>query len=542
MFSSPATKGYGRGMSRIAGWTMNKLLSAPIKEVSREICGNAVRPSEICKASVKLTSIVKPLNAYITVTNDVAGEQANAADERQRRNSLLGQLDGIPIAVKDNYCVRGKPTTCASRMLANFSPGYDATVYDKLRAQGAVLIGKTNLDEFAMGSGTVDSIYGPTKNLWGSEVLSQFYSCGSSDESQITKRKLHGKDAWHIAGGSSGGSAVAVATGTCYAALGSDTGGSTRNPASYCGLVGLKPTYGLISRYGLIPLLNSMDVPGILTRTVDDAVLILNAIAGPDQADPTTVQREYVPINLSKTIDVSNLRIGIPKEYGVQGISDEIVECWEKISRLLEDAGASVVPVSLPHTDYSIVCYSVLNRCDVASNLACYDGIEYGHRADEWSSAHELYKRTRSEGFNDVVKDRILVGNYFLLAENYEKYYVKAMKMRRLIAQDFDVLWNNNIDLLLTPTTLTEAPRYDEFVQLDNQTQCLIQDHCTQPANMAGLPAINVPIKLSRNGLPLSLQLMAPLFHEQRLLTVAKWIEQSVQFPRLELKNSCLLE
>ncbi|XP_011690710.1 PREDICTED: glutamyl-tRNA(Gln) amidotransferase subunit A, mitochondrial [Wasmannia auropunctata] len=521
---------------------MNKLLHIPIKEVSREIYGGAIRPSEICKACVKLTSVIKPLNAYITVTSDVAEEQASAADERQRRSALLGQLDGIPVAVKDNYCVVGKPTTCASRMLVNFSPGYNATVYERLRMQGAVLIGKTNLDEFAMGSGTVDSFYGPTKNLWGSDVLSQFYSHGSDSSHKVITRKLHEKDAWRIAGGSSGGSAVAVATGTCYAALGSDTGGSTRNPASYCGLVGLKPTYGLVSRYGLIPLLNSMDVPGILTRTVDDAVLILNAIAGPDRADPTTVQRECVPINLSETIDVSNLRIGIPKEYGIQGISEEIAGCWEKVARLLEEAGASVVPVSLPHTDYSIVCYSVLNRCDVASNLACYDGIEYGHRADEWSSAHELYKRSRSEGFNDVAKGRILVGNYFLLAENYEKYYIKAMKMRRLIARDFDVLWHNNIDLLLTPTTLTEAPCYDEFVQLDNQTQCLIQDHCTQPANMAGLPAINVPIELSRNGLPLSLQLMAPLFHEQRLLTVAKWLEQAVRFPRLELKNSCLLE
>ncbi|KAL0132185.1 hypothetical protein PUN28_000157 [Cardiocondyla obscurior] len=520
---------------------MNKLLSAPIKEVSQKIYDNAVRPSEICKASVKLASVVKPLNAYITVTSDAAREQAVAADERQQKNSLLGRLDGIPVAIKDNYCVKGEPTTCASRMLANFSPGYNATVYERLRTQGAVLIGKTNLDEFAMGSGTVDSLYGPTKNLWGSEVMSQFYSNGS-ESSRATTRKLRSKNAWRIAGGSSGGSAVAVATGTCYAALGSDTGGSTRNPASYCGLVGLKPTYGLVSRYGLIPLLNSMDVPGILTRTVDDAVLILNAIAGPDQADSTTVRREYAPITLPETIDVRNLRIGIPKEYGIEGISKETEECWEKVSRLLEEAGANIVPVSLPHTDYSIVCYSVLNRCDVASNLACYDGIEYGHRADEWSSAHELYKKTRSEGFNDVVKGRILVGNYFLLAENYEKYFVKAMKMRRLIAQDFDVLWDSDVDLLLTPTTLTEAPSYDEFVQLDNQTQCLIQDHCTQPANMAGLPAINVPINLSREGLPLSLQLMAPLFHEQRLLTVAKWIEQAVQFPRLKLKNSCLLE
>lgn len=518
---------------------MNKLLSASIREVSRRIYDGTVRPSDVCEACVKLTSLVEPLNAYITVTSDVANEQASDADARQRRKLLLGQLDGIPVAVKDNYCVKGAPTTCASRMLANFSPGYDATVYERLRKQGAILIGKTNLDEFAMGSGTVDSLYGPTKNLWGSEVLSQFYE---SNGSSIAEWKLRNKDAWCIAGGSSGGSAVAVATGTCYAALGSDTGGSTRNPASYCGLVGLKPTYGLVSRYGLIPLLNSMDVPGILARTVDDTVLILNAIAGPDLSDPTTVQREYVPINLSETINVSNLRIGIPKEYRVQGINEEVQECWDEISHCLEEAGANIVPVSLPHTDYSIVCYSVLNRCDVASNLACYDGIEYGHRADEGSSAHELYKNTRSEGFNDVVKGRILVGNYFLLAENYKEYYVKAMKMRRLIAQDFDALWNGNIDLLLTPTTLTEAPTYDEFIQLDNQTQCLIQDHCTQPANMAGLPAINVPIKLSRRGLPLSLQLMAPLFHEQRLLTVAKWIEQTVQFPRLELKSSCVLE
>ncbi|XP_070169204.1 glutamyl-tRNA(Gln) amidotransferase subunit A, mitochondrial isoform X9 [Polyergus mexicanus] len=520
---------------------MNKLLSAPIREVSRKIYDDTVRPSDICEACVKLTTLVKPLNAYITVTSDVACEQASDADARRRRNSLLGQLDGIPIAVKDNYCVKDGLTTCASRMLANFSPGYNATVYERLKKLGAVLIGKTNLDEFAMGSGTVDSLYGPTKNLWGSEVQSQFYS-HESDGSSINESKVCEKDAWHIAGGSSGGSAVAVATGTCYAALGSDTGGSTRNPASYCGLVGLKPTYGLVSRYGLIPLLNSMDVPGILARVIDDTVLILNAIAGPDPADPTTVQNEYVPINLPKTIDVSNLRIGIPKEYKVQSISEEVQACWDKVSRHLEEAGANIVPVSLPHTDYSIACYSVLNRCDVASNLACYDGIEYGHRADEWSSAHELYKKTRSEGFNDVVKGRILVGNYFLLAENYKEYYVKAMKMRRLIAQDFDALWNGNIDLLLTPTTLTEAPSYNEFTRLDNQTQCLIQDYCTQPANMAGLPAINVPITLSRRGLPLSLQLMAPLFHEQRLLTVAKWIEQTVRFPRLQLKDSCLLK
>ncbi|XP_076631992.1 glutamyl-tRNA(Gln) amidotransferase subunit A, mitochondrial [Colletes latitarsis] len=519
---------------------MNKLLSASIKEVSQKIHAGDVCPSEIAKAAVKLTTIIKPLNAYITVTDDTAKEQAKKSDVRQKNNALLGKLDGIPVALKDNYCTNGHLTSCASKMLSNFFPVYDATVYQRLKDSGAVLIGKTNLDEFAMGSGTIDSHYGPTKNLWNSAVTEKYYSCNHCQKEHT--RESSNENSWHIAGGSSGGSAVAVATGSCYAALGSDTGGSTRNPASYCGLVGLKPTYGLVSRYGLIPLVNSMDVPGILTRYIDDAAFILNAIAGPDEADSTTVRTEYVPLNLPNTIDISNLRIGIPKEYKLRNISSNIQECWDKVSHSLREAGASVSTVSMPHTSYSISCYAVLNRCDVASNLACYDGMQYGYRADEWSSVEESYTKTRTEGFGNVVKERILIGNYFLLKENYEEYYVKAMKMRRLISNDFDAVWNNNIDLLLTPTTLTEAPNYNEFVTLDNQTQCLLQDYCTQSANMAGIPAINVPIKLSENGLPLSLQLMAPPFHEERLLMVAKWIEQKVKFPRLELKHLSLLE
>lgn len=304
----------------------------------------------------------------------------------------------------------------------------------------------------------------------------------------------------------------------------------------------MKPTYGLISRYGLIPLVNSMDVPGILTRNVEDTVSVLNCIAGPDEADSTCVRREYVPFNLPNTIDISDLRIGIPEEYREENISPEMQECWDDVSRYLKEAGASLSKVSLPHTNFSIMCYTVLNRCDVASNLACYDGMEFGYRADEWTSVHEMIKRTRSEGFGKVVKDRIFVGNYFLLEENYEEYYVKAMKIRRLITEDFNTVWNNNTDLLLTPTTLTEAPDYNDFVSMDNQTQCSIQDYCTQPANMAGIPAVNVPIKLSKNGLPLSLQLMAPPFQEKRLLTVAKWIEQRVNFPKLELKDLSLFE
>lgn len=327
-----------------------------------------------------------------------------------------------------------------------------------------------------------------------------------------------------------------MATHSCYAAIGSDTGGSTRNPASYCGLIGLKPTYGLVSRNGLIPLVNSMDVPGILTRYVEDAVLILNSIAGPDDADSTTIKKDYVPFSIPEKIDISNLRVGIPKEYKIDGISKEIQNCWDEVALLIEEAGAKVIPVSLPYTDYSIVCYSVLNCCSVASNMARYDGVRYGYRADEENSLTELYRKTRSTGFNDVVKGRIFAGNFFLLKENYEQYYVKAMKLRRLISQDFNKVWDSNIDLLLTPTTLTDAPIYDEFVLLDNQRQCLIQDYCTQPANMAGIPAVNIPIKLSKKGLPLSLQLMGPHLQEKCLLTVAKWIEDCVRFPRIQLK------
>lgn len=335
---------------------------------------------------------------------------------------------------------------------------------------------------------------------------------------------------------------MAVASGTCYAALGSDTGGSTRNPASYCGLIGLKPTYGLVSRHGLIPLVNSMDVPGILTRHVDDALLILNTIAGPDPADSTTLKEEYSPISLPEKIDVTGLRIGIPKEYQLTELSDEVNECWRNVERMLEEAGAKIVPVSLPHTELSIVCYSVLNQCEVASNMARYDGVEFGFRANENFSTNELFAKTRSEGFNDVVRSRILAGNYFLLTENYDDYFVKAMRVRRLISQDFDAAWNLGIDVLLTPTTISDAPLYSDFIKSDNQTQCTVQDYFTQPANMAGLPAINIPVSISRKGLPLSLQLMAPNFEERRLLSVAKWIEESVQFSKLVLRDNSFLE
>ncbi|XP_051157608.1 glutamyl-tRNA(Gln) amidotransferase subunit A, mitochondrial [Leptopilina boulardi] len=521
---------------------MNKILFSPIKEVSKKINTGEINPSDILNSSLKLIDSVKSLNAYISLTSKLDENKEfgnNQQNEKLKNKDISNDLYGIPIAIKDNFCTQDHLTTCGSLMLANFIPGYDATVCSRLKKSGAILIGKTNLDQFAMGCGTVDSFFGPTKNIWGCELM-EHYFCEKREISKEKKNSSSNEDDWHIAGGSSGGSAVAVASGTCYAALGSDSGGSTRNPAAYCGLIGLKPTYGLVSRHGLIPLVNSMDVPGILTRHVDDALIVLNAIAGPDSADSTTLKREYQPISLPENIDVSGLRIGIPKEYQLKNLSNEVNECWQNVARILEEAGAKIISVSLPHTEFSIVCYSVLNKCEVASNMARYDGIEFGYRANETFSTEELFAKTRSTGFNDVVKSRILAGNYFLLSENYENYFVKAMKVRRLIAEDFNALWNMEIDLLLTPTTLSDAPMYRDFIKADNQTQCSMQDYFTQPANMAGLPAINIPVSISKKGLPLSLQLMAANLEERKLLTVAKWIEESVQFPKLTLRDMSL--
>lgn len=327
----------------------------------------------------------------------------------------------------------------------------------------------------------------------------------------------------------------------CLSAIGSDTGGSTRNPASYCGVVGLKPTYGLCSRHGLIPLVNSMDVPGILARSVSDCVDVLNAVAGPDSLDSTIIREPFKTLQLPE-VDQTNLRsvrIGIPKEYHCDGLSAEVLETWTKVADLLECAGARVQQVSLPNTAASIFVYSILNQCEVASNMARYDGIEYGHRAADERSTEQLYAQSRAEGFNHVVKTRILTGNFFLLRKNYDHYFENALRVRRLIADDFTRVFNgqstdDNVDILLTPTTLSDAPLYKDFVTQSNRDQCAVQDFCTQPANMAGIPAVSIPIRLSKAGLPLSLQLMSNSLNEQLLLTVARWIEAQVEFDPLE--------
>ncbi|PNF29830.1 Glutamyl-tRNA(Gln) amidotransferase subunit A, mitochondrial [Cryptotermes secundus] len=491
------------------------MLSLSVRQISRKLQDGVIVPSDVCTACLYQAEKLKKLNIFVRLTKEVAEHQAKESDVRYTNGNVRSLLDGIPVAVKDNYCTRNIETTCSSRMLESFKPPYNATVVQKLQDAGAVLLGKCNMDEFAMGSGTVDSIHGPTKNIWQSgekytllrnvgeraTSVEQVQGCNSTHGSKMVYQELHHLSShsnkegssspseegdWFIAGGSSGGSAVAVASGAVFAALGSDTGGSTRNPAAYCGVVGLKPSYGLLSRHGLIPLVNSMDVPGILTRTVDDAATLLNILAGHDLLDSTTVQDSFIPLDLSQDIDISRIRIGIPKEYNCPGMSDEVMETWSGVADILERAGAEVVQVSMPHTPSSIACYSVLNQCEVASNMARYDGIEFGLRTAENRSTEELYASTRSQGFNETVRGRILAGNYFLLQRNYPHYFLQALKVRRLIAQDFTHAWSSGIDVLLTPTTLTDAPRYSQFISRDNREQCASQDYCTQPANMAG--------------------------------------------------------
>ncbi|XP_061699162.1 glutamyl-tRNA(Gln) amidotransferase subunit A, mitochondrial isoform X2 [Syngnathoides biaculeatus] len=497
------------------------MLSLTLREVSVAFREGKSSPTELCRKCLNRIKQNQHLNAYITVTEELGLKQAHEAETRLLRGTPKGPLDGIPFAVKDNFCTKNVKTTCASKMLKDYTPPYSATVVQKLFDQGAVLIGKTNMDEFAMGSGSTDGAFGPVRNPW-SYATPYCERTGAVPDSD-----------WVISGGSSGGSAAAVASLTSYLALGSDTGGSTRNPGALCGVVALKPTYGLLSRHGLIPLVNSFDVPGIMTRSASDAAVILGILQGVDTKDSTTVPGPPPSTELPENLDVKNLFIGIPKEFYPPGLSKETVAQWSRVADMFENSGARVEQVSLPHSQYSTVCYHVLCCAEVASNMACFDGLQYGHRSQMDSSTEAMYATTRHEGFNDVVRGRILSGNYFLLKQNYEHYFLKAQKVRRLIADDFKRVFDSGVDVLLTPITLSDAMRYDDFTKEDNRTRSSQEDVFTIPANMAGLPAVSVPTALSRKGLPIGLQLIGHPFRDKKLLSVAQWIEQRVGFPSI---------
>ena len=436
------------------------------------------------------------LNAYISLMADTALEKAREVDERAKRGDALGPLAGIPVAVKDLICTKGARTTCGSRMLESFVPPYDATVIGKLKAADAVLIGKTNMDEFGMGSSTETSHFGPTRNP---------------------------HDPSRVPGGSSGGSAAALASDEAILALGSDTGGSIRQPASFCGVVGLKPTYGRVSRFGLVAYASSLDQIGPMAKNVRDCAVLMGILAGYDPKDSTSVDAE-VP-DYTGTLDqgIAGMRIGLPKECYGRGLDEAVKSAVLGMVEHLKASGAQVSEVSLPHTEVAIATYYILAMAEASANLARYDGVKYGFRAEGTKDLSDMYCRTRSEGFGDEVKRRIMLGTYTLSAGYYDAYYRKAQKVRTLIARDFEQALER-CDVLITPTSPTVAFKLGE--KLDDPLQMYLSDIYTISANLAGVPALSAPCGVSPEGLPIGLQIFGRPFEEGTVLRAAYSVER----------------
>jgi aspartyl-tRNA(Asn)/glutamyl-tRNA(Gln) amidotransferase subunit A len=447
----------------------------------------------------RILSVDNAVKAYLTLTPEAALEQARAADAAMGGQPQGLPLRGIPIAVKDILCTAGIPTTCGSRILEDFIPPYDATVVARLKAAGAVILGKTNTDEFAMGSSTENSAFFPTHNPWDLE---------------------------RVPGGSSGGSAAAVAAGECLGALGTDTGGSVRQPAALCGIVGLKPTYGRVSRYGLIAFASSLDQVGVLTRDVTDAAILLNVIAGHDPLDSTSLDAPVPDATAALTGDIRGMRVGVPREYFIPGMQPEVEAAVRAALEKLADLGAEIVEVSLPHTDYALPVYYLIAPAEASANLARYDGVRYGLRI-VGNSLEDTYKQTRGQGFGPEVKRRIMLGTYALSAGYYDAYYLKAQKVRTLIKGDFDRAFQQ-VDVIVTPTSPTTAFRIGE--KTDDPIQMYLSDIFTLSVNLAGICGINVPCGFDAQGLPIGLQIMGPALGETTILRVAYAYEQATDW------------
>ena len=438
----------------------------------------------------------KKYNCYVTVDRDGALAQAAAVQEKIEAGELTGPLAGVPVAVKDNICTEGLRTTCSSKILHNFVPTYTAEAVKNLQKAGAVILGKTNMDEFAMGSTTETSAYGPTKNPRNPE---------------------------HVPGGSSGGSAAAVAAGECIYAIGSDTGGSIRQPASYCGVVGMKPTYGTVSRYGLIAYGSSLDQIGPLTRNVTDCAAVLEALASHDTKDSTSVSRDDTDFTAALTEDVKGMRIGIPNDYLGDGLDDEVRTVVLQAAEVLADRGAVVERFDLSLVEYAIPAYYTIAAAEASSNLERFDGIKYGYRTEEYAGLHNMYKKSRSEGFGEEVKRRIMLGSFVLSSGYYDAYYLKALKVKALIKKAFDEAFAK-YDLILGPVAPTTAPKLGE--SLADPIQMYLGDIYTIAVNLAGLPGISVPCGQDSNGLPIGLQLIGDCFQEKKLIRAAYTYEQ----------------
>ncbi|MBI4824882.1 MAG: Asp-tRNA(Asn)/Glu-tRNA(Gln) amidotransferase subunit GatA [Nitrospirae bacterium] len=476
-----------------------ELHSLTIEEARDAIHKGGLSPVELAEALLKrIDEVDGETRAYVTVTKDAAIEQAAQALELIKKGDKHA-LTGIPLSIKDNMCTEGVRTTCSSKILHNFIPPYESTATQKLKDEGYVLLGKTNLDEFAMGSSTENSAFGHTRNPW---------------------------DTARIPGGSSGGSAAAVAAGECLASLGSDTGGSIRQPASLCGVVGLKPTYGRVSRYGLIAFASSLDQIGPITKTVKDSAILLNIISGHDRRDSTSANINVPDFTSALGRDIKGMKIGIPKEFSVAGLDKDVDIAIKNAIKQLESLGAVPVEISLPHTGYAVATYYILATSEASSNLARYDGVRYGLRA-EGEDLIDTYIKTRSEGFGSEVKRRIILGTYALSSGYYDAYYKKAQQVRTLIKGDFDRAYES-VDVIVTPTTPTTAFRAGE--KMEDPLQMYLSDIFTISANLAGGPGISIPCGFDSNNLPIGLQLMGKHFDEESVLKIAYAYEQSTEW------------
>lgn len=482
-----------------------ELYSKTLSEIAKEIKEKKVTIKEVLDSVYKRIEEVEPkVGAYITLTKEMAYKRAEELQKKLDSGEDIGILGGVPIAIKDNICTKNVKTTCASKMLENFEPIYNATVIEKLEEAGAIMIGKTNMDEFAMGSSTETSYFKKTANPWDIE---------------------------RVPGGSSGGSAACVSSDMAYAALGSDTGGSIRQPASYCSVVGLKPTYGLISRYGLIAFASSLDQIGPFGKTVEDAALMLNVIAGHDEKDTTSANLDKKDYTKALVNSVKGMKIAIPTDFVSDGINKDVKAAYDMSVNKLKELGAETIDVKLEYAKYSLATYYIIATAEASSNLGRYDGIRYGHRAEGFSDLTDLYTKSRTEGFGDEVKRRIILGTYVLSSGYYDAYYKRAQQVRTLIVENFKKVFEE-CDAIMIPTAPNTSFKMGEHST--NPLEMYLEDIFTVPVNIAGLPAISIPGGFASNGMPIGLQFITKAFDEEKLLQIAYTYEQNTEFSKMK--------
>lgn len=480
-----------------------RLMSLTALELGRKIRSGEVSSVEaVQEALARIRRLDDTFHCYVTVDEEAALLKAEETDRRIRSGELTGPLAGVPAAIKDNLCTEGMRTTCGSRMLEHFIPTYTAEAVRNLEQAGVIVLGKTNMDEFAMGSTTETSYFGPVRNPWNPE---------------------------HVPGGSSGGSCAAVAAEECSFALGSDTGGSIRQPSSFCGVTGLKPTYGTVSRYGLIAYGSSLDQIGPIAKDVADCAAVLKTIASRDPKDSTSVERSPLDLAAALRKDVRGLRLGIPADYLGEGLDDDVRACILNAAKMLEDQGAVVEEFDLSLVEYAIPAYYIIASAEASSNLARFDGVKYGHRAAEYEGLHNMYRRSRSEGFGSEVKRRIMLGSFVLSSGYYDAYYLKALKTRALIRRAFDRAFER-YDVILAPAAPSTAPRLGESLQ--DPIKMYLGDIYTIAVNLAGLPGITVPCGADRLGLPVGIQIIGDCFQEETVLRAAYTLEQMRTYVR----------